>query len=449
MDTITTIIRSENPEAFFISEAEVTPMNAAWFNIDGYTLITSQTICYGKSRLACFLSIESEFRPVTLTGRDVEFISLESSTELITGVYRPFKLLEQQTRKMADDAFVEALGLVCATEKHVYIGGDFNINLKKSNHETNRLKQWQEEFALHQLISSNTWSRVHTFADGRVEFRKSLIDHLYTSNQFCKVKIEDRWSSDHNVISLTLPEREKILRKKCVVRSWRNYNITNIQAAVSAKARDVNFDQDCPEIMNAQITVVFKEALDELCPQRVVRTSRDSDIVSDTIERIKKKRKRKMHQFNKTKESYLLAEIQNLDRKLKVQIKAVRKVIIRTKIQSGNPKSFWSTVSQLQGDSKSRNRETISLLNGDLEVSDSSIVSNLFAKHFVSKVNKLSDNMGPYNWVRSEENLVISKEEVEVAIKSLKRKLCTGHDGVPLKVVWQRRIFREHGKKQL
>jgi hypothetical protein len=203
--------------------------------------------------------------------------------------------------------FMEALSQVCANEKHVYIGGDFNINLNRPSPDSNRLQQWQEEFALHQMISSNTWSRIHTFSDGRVELRKSRIDHLYTSDKFCKVKVEDKWSSDHNLITLELPEREKVIRKKCMVRSWRKYNIINIQAAVSTLANDVKFDNSSSEVMNDQITKVFKQALDELCPLRVVRTSRDSDLVSDTIERIIKRENLKCTNITKRRKNiYLL-----------------------------------------------------------------------------------------------------------------------------------------------
>jgi hypothetical protein len=69
-------------------------------------------------------------------------------------------------------------------------------------------------------------------------------------------------------------------------------------------------------------------------------------------------------------------------------------------------------------------------------VSDPARLSNVFADFFETKVAKLSSGAGPYQWIRQEPlGLEITEEELSNAIASLKSKMCSGHDGIPLKVI--------------
>jgi hypothetical protein len=82
-------------------------------------------------------------------------------------------------------------------------------------------------------------------------------------------------------------------------------------------------------------------------------------------------------------------------------------------MKSGNPKSFWNTVKQLQGDSKSKHRDMITLSVGDKIVTDESEVANEMAKFFEDKVLKLSNHREDYNWTRSSHTLKVTTKELE------------------------------------
>jgi len=69
------------------------------------------------------------------------------------------------------------------------------------------------------------------------------------------------------------------------------------------------------------------------------------------------------------------------------------------------------------------------LLDGG-RTQDSERVANAFLDFFKGKVEDLSQNQEPYSWVRSEEHLVFSEEEVYGVVNSVKRKMCTGPDDV-------------------
>ncbi len=185
--------------------------------------------------------------------------------------------------------------------------------------------------------------------------------------------------------------------------------------------------------LNKGITALLMEAYNQLCPLRVVRISKESDIVSDSIERIKKRRKRAMREFNKTKQDALLQKIKKLDVQLKRTINSTRKDLIQKKMQSSNKSCFWDVIKKLQGDSKPRVTDSLNI-DGHL-ITDPSLISESFADFFANKVNTLSDNTGPYQWVRDNQNATITETELISAVKKLKSKLCTGHDGVPLKIV--------------
>jgi hypothetical protein len=139
--------------------------------------------------------------------------------------------------------------------------------------------------------------------------------------------------------------------------------------------------------------------------------------------------------FNKTKEAYLLSEIKTLDIKLKYKINDVRKRLVRSKIRSNNPKSFWNKINNLQGNSEGRRFSGLSIKIDGVLTTDEYSISHAFAKFFSDKVCKLSMDTGPYLWARTGDIVTVSKDELEAAIKSLKNKMCCGHDEIPMKIL--------------
>jgi len=97
-----------------------------------------------------------------------------------------------------------------------------------------------------------------------------------------------------------------------------------------------------------------------------------------------------------------------------------------------NKSSFWSTIKRLQGESK--HKELISLMSDDKMISDPGDVADIFGRLFSDKVRLLSNNCGQYQWARqSAQTPVVTLTELENAINSIKTKMCSGPDGIPLK----------------
>jgi exonuclease III len=141
INTVQTIIDQFSPEALFISESEVTEINKSWFAVQNYDLITSKVINHGKSRLICLLKVNSflTHKPELVTRDTVEAIVLESHLVRIVGVYRPFALINNQTKSAARDDFISTLYELSSSMKKLWIAGDFNVNMNKSDSETLKL----------------------------------------------------------------------------------------------------------------------------------------------------------------------------------------------------------------------------------------------------------------------------------------------------------------------
>jgi hypothetical protein len=326
------------------------------------------------------------------------------------------------------------------TDLHFWVGGDFNINLKKHNFETTKLLEFIDEQALHKLVDANTWERVVTLSDGSLTLRSSQIDHVFANVKDSRVDVDDKWTSDHKLLILTTPlDFPQLERKKTTIRSWRNFNTQNLNSsileALVLEETDPSSDlhSSDPNLLNDKINLLLKNSFDKICPLRVARTARPDDVVSDSIERIKKKRKRTLQKYNKTKDSSLLLIIRQLDSRLKSTIRLIKKSIVQQKLKSSNSKSFWNAIKNLQGEQK--NTAPLMLkVDGNL-INDESAISNAFGAFFAEKVSRLSMDTGQYNWVRSDSVVGVTEEELDNAIKSLKPKMCSGHDKVPLKLI--------------
>ncbi len=119
--------------SFFVSESEVTPHNIDLLPVKGYKLITSNTLAQGKSRNVCYC-VEGLLHKIIPTNALTEIIAIEMEKCLIIGCYRPFKLLDGQTSDEANDIFFNTLRALTNTSSgYVYIGGDFNVNLRKKS----------------------------------------------------------------------------------------------------------------------------------------------------------------------------------------------------------------------------------------------------------------------------------------------------------------------------
>jgi len=448
LDTVKLILAKFNPIAFSISEAEISDKsNLKWFNQDGYDLITSKTIIHGKTRLICYIKndIKYKLKQNLIKSDKTEVIAVDIGGTRMVSVYRPFKTIENNQR----EALINLTNTITQLDDpnlNMLVGGDFNINLNTGSSENNILQEVITDLSYKQLVKKNTWQRIVTI-NGVKTLKTSRIDHLYTN---CKlpvsITLDDFWTSDHRLVMATVTDSrvQKVCRQKHTTRCWKDYNHASASFVAKKKIERIyNTDLNSEELNNI-ITESLQKTQEELCPIRIARSSRPSDIISDGIERHKKKRKRTLHKIHKLeKEGKLTNEIreilyslvEELNRKIKNKIRTERQRIINTKMTSPDPKAFWRQIKLLQGDGTKEKPPDFFQTADNQKITENEDISKAFLEFFQGKVIDLSNQETPYSWVRSEEILSFSEEDVSNALESFKSKMSSGSDGIMMKVV--------------
>jgi len=269
--------------------------------------------------------------------------------------------------------------------------------------------------------------------DGKRQVRKSLLDLVF-SNKDVTVKVHDRLTSDHkmilvksNIKTVTI-ERSKVSR-----RNWKKYSPEKLMEHFNQQEPTLE-PRPGSDLLNETLVIKINDSLDQICPYRVLRTSRQTDLLDHALEAMKKKRKRLRKSYNLSRNDVIASKIEHLNRRIKVRISDVKKQQIRTRLDGDNPKSFWKFVSDLEGSEK---LEDIELdVNGTIVNNDDDLCE-IFADHFSNKVNMLSNSYVPNSFSKPKDitPLTFSLQEISSAASTLKSKLCSGENGLPMKVI--------------
>ena len=70
----------------------------------------------------------------------------------IIGLYKPFKLPENESRKSFFRTILKNLKILSEIDKDILIGADFNIDLGKPSSELNDIMNWSLSAGLSQLV---------------------------------------------------------------------------------------------------------------------------------------------------------------------------------------------------------------------------------------------------------------------------------------------------------
>lgn len=331
------LIKDTNSDIIFISECNLKNKDLAKAcTLDGFELELSTTddarvCCYIKSGLNYTRKLELE------RGLEILIIDLLASKHRLLGFYKPFKIPSNHTKPTYYAALLDAISEASRCKSFIG-GGDMNVNLNKISLEQDQLIKWLMENCLTQLVKENTRFRIVNTEKGD-RHDASLIDHVYSNlNQKLKIQLTHTGVSDHECLSLILPNSRPFATKKVSVRDWRSYSENALESFI------------CREIENLQLTEfnfekAAKNGLDALAPFRIVRIRVDSGhIISTRVEKLKKKRGRKFKKFKKTNKRHYYEESKYLSKLIKKEIMIEKKLSTQKKAQSKNPKTFWQMV---------------------------------------------------------------------------------------------------------
>jgi len=324
------------------------------------------------------------------------------------------------------------------TKKDVCIGGDFNINIRKSCPEKELIENWALDFHMKQHVKENTWERLITNPrTGILELKQSVLDLVFTNCEGT-TSITDKYTSDHKCILYNFRSSfEEVKRHKIKRRTYKGYNPEIISGKVTQGMLMTSFTGD-PEFDSNLLTNTIIDTLDELHPLRTIRTSRPSDIIDQELEKNKKRRKRLLKKYHKEPSHVLLGKIEQLNKNIKKQIHQAKQRQLRLRLEGQNPRSFWNAVAELEG---KRSDDMLSLTVGGMQIEDPAKLVEEFGDFFLSKVQNLSGNSTNQDYKIGHSRVNITSEEVIKAAKKLKPKLCHGEDNIPMKVIKDLAIY--------
>lgn len=438
MDFVRSYLLTHEPTAMMISECELTrsdEINSAFFYVPGYLLIHSNSRAKFKneklkSRLCAYVRADVEFsRNEGLEGLN-EMIVLDVQRKWrIIGVYRPFKLLDGETESSNFDRLVDSLKKASLTQGlDVYCLGDFNVDWAKESSFKGTLQAWSYDADLVQLIQNITRYRCVNTKDG-IRAESGVLDHVYAPailQDDTIITQTDTYLSDHEIISVRLSSsriyRKSMKNTKVVIRDWRTYTPEKLHHLLA---------------LENQITIESLEsAFESLVPKRVVRFKPEyGEIVNAKVAKLRKKRDRHLKWYKKwdSPRQLLLAK-----KATKSMIKCIKKEklrVVNKKLESPNPKSFWSVVNQMLGKRFFDKKLELKTQNGI--ITDSSELSDIFANFFKDKVINLAQTMPGRPMAAGHGPPVpatFSLQDLEKALKKVKSKHCFGIDGVPLRI---------------
>ncbi len=424
------------PEAFFVSECDVKQSHMLErLNIKGYTIEVANTINeFNKGRLLAYVRDGSDLTRVkSLENSKNDIIVLKSKTKLVVGIYSGFLTREGETMASNFERLLDNLKTISdKCTSGLIIAGDFNADLRKDTPKRRQLEIWQTNCGVDQLVTENTRERL--VMDN---VQSSLIDHVYVREISVKVSQIHSEVSDHNVIvcNIAKPTVTKIMFKKKTIIDWRNYSDALMSEAIGRRLSEIEQSR-CPERFNCELTIAISMAMNECIPKRTVHLRRDTDIVNYQVEALKKKRDRQLKKARKTGAAGDRVKVKELDASIKRVLKKEKERLLRNKMKSSSPTTFWSVVNGLLG--KGAPSDVYPLKMANEEVMPDDDIAQAFADFFKNKVDALAarnpivDEPVDFSYVRIEP---FSENEIRKAISTFKPKKSTSPDEIPMLVV--------------
>lgn len=437
------------PKIFFICEANIKSTDDVnSINVKNYSMFHT-AFEGGVSRLACYIELNSGYK-VTLDSTGCEILVVENDTRKFVGVYRPFTYYNGLTIGENLDKMLTVLKGIDTDLKDTIIGGDFNLDymmLNKLDYANRsqllKLDLWSIEVGLVQHIKINTRRRTVQVGDD-IRLESACLDHLYgpIGYRYDTMLIP---GSDHDAVVASWIE-VPFESSKIKARAWNNYSIENIDRIIGKNYQKF---QEIVEGINIHdvddlaegITRFQGLLMDKLCPYRIFVIRRPNYVVDNQIEKLKKRRNRKLKAYWKEErpdvKATLLDEADELSKSLKQAIKRTARRRIQVKASSPDSRKFWESINEARGNFKQNSKIELDV-NG-VKVTEPHEVANHFADFFYDKAQRLSSKTVPEDQIDvaigTQAKLIITEKMIEDSLKGLKNKKSFGIDGIPLCVV--------------
>jgi hypothetical protein len=334
--------------------------------IDDYEILTPNVIHGNKIRVVAYVREGLKATSIAQVSPNVIGLRIPSSgrsPELkMFGFYRTHQKI---TESLSNDLKLALEGMTFSDPHSVtLIAGDFNLDFGRFHdvdyHNrglVSQVQNWMAENGFVQLISEITWRRVVKI-DETYTMRCSTLDHIYVNREDVVVAgILESMGSDHEMIGCELKWKANDVQpvQKFVLRDWRGFVPKEIRKFTEKNVLSIDGDlhvNDSIAEMNAYVQMM----IEELAPERVLRTRRPKDIVNVKIEAIKKRRDRLLKQHRAAPENQeILSKLKIADRQVRLFIKQEKSRQRTLLAETSDPRLFWKTIREAENTTTAQN----------------------------------------------------------------------------------------------
>ena len=458
LDILLELMQTNDLRILFVSESDITEnMKLSLFNMPGYQLENSLTLKkFKKCRISAFVdtSINAIRRcDLEMDGNEVIVYEVREINTLVCGLYRPFKINEDEPENLVDkfDKLIQNLEMLNNEGKKVVVMGDFNVNYLEIGNTSyrlnglmNKLSNWANEFNMVQLVQNPTRRR-HVQLETHTRMEEALLDHVYSNSSTSIEEIQhvSNFASDHDALICKVEsaqKKKKIEKTSVRFRDWSKYTKEKLQERLSSSNWDENTNKTAQIVCN-NLDQKIITILDKIAPMRTCRIRKPEQFVCPKIERWKRLRKKAFEKFKSTKNEQFLLNCKELTKKIKRASKDEKKKLVRGGRDGiKNSKDLWGAVSKAKGFyfeplPNIQYKEKIAC--SDQEKAD--MISTFFQEKLeeceLRTKKDLQVDHGPnvseLNAYKDEQ-IVFSEEEVHEVLLNLKRKKCSGFDNIPM-----------------
>ena len=315
-----------------------------------------------------------------------EIITLKNKSNIICGIYRPFKCYDQETQWSNFERLLENLELVTNSfgKRHSkLVVGDFNIRLDMHNCKMKiAADQWAEDSDLAQFVNFDTRSRM---VNGILQ--RSMIDHVYSNVDTLDVGGDFNDYSDHLIISIKDKAYKSCAeqKKRISYLDWRKYSKEGVRQEFIKHFGGINIYVASPDIILDRIASAIVHSLNTLVPKRESTIRGSCPVINPVIQNLKNRKIRAYKNWSKNKTDTAWVALKEISKKLNSEIRRERSRSLRSCLDRSS-KDFWATTNKLMG-KKSKNH--IELEVDGLTISKDDTIAEVFSEFFCKKIDDL------------------------------------------------------------
>lgn len=452
------VLTQIKPNIVVLTEHNMKTLELERFNLDNFLLTSEYSRTSTTGGGVVILSGEG------LKAKPLRLKSVESITEdklfecclakytvnnwhfVLIGIYRTPQLQNLEFLNRLDDLLNTLVSL--KDENNFVIAGDFNLNILNTTPEVKQFKN---------IIKSHGFQFLVDFPTRVTPTSSTAIDNILTNIDKSKTRVTGVVTavSDHDgqILELDIPTPKHYKGEYRYILS-RDFSENNMNTFYSLLSRENWFPVYLANVENKfdVFNNIFQYNLDLVFPKKYVKkyfNKKDSSWISKDIIEEQKFIAELTKEAKRTNNNDLFNKCKELNKEYKHKLTEAKKSYYDDKINKSDNicKKTWEIINKETGKQSNKAQDfAVSIRHKNSIVSDPLEVANCFNDHFIDVIEDMIQahpKVIQSNLTNPNLNLApnsfrcqpVTENEISKIILSLKNKLSSGHDEVPLKLI--------------